>query len=407
LTAPGGDQRPIKVMHVIANLEVGGAQEVVRSLLPELRKAGCEPIVATFRDGALRADLDEASIPVHLLAPRRHSMMGDPRSLIELGRIRARLLDLARREQVDLVQGHLLRSLDFILLSLRIRWRRLRVVWTFHNAQINLRADQVPGGRFLGLKRQGYRAAYRLTGRWVCAFVAVSSDVAAAIERGIRPKRAHVVTIPNGVSLERYRGRARRSEVRARVGVPEDAVLAICVAKLQRQKGHRYLVDALTSLAPRRPELHLLVVGDGPLADEIARLAEASGLAGRIHLAGQRRDVPELLRASDLFVLPSLWEGLPMALLEAMASGLPVVATNVSGTREVIRGPQDGGVLVEPGSPAPLGEAIDRVVSDPRLRQSLGRAARRRVGGHYSVQAQARAHVALYRACLARELEAT
>jgi glycosyltransferase involved in cell wall biosynthesis len=179
--------------------------------------------------------------------------------------------------------------------------------------------------------------------------------------------------------------------------------MVICVAKMLEQKGHRHLIAALAARSRVEGDaIHLVLVGDGPLRSEIASDVHRAGLTDRVHLLGARSDVPRLLSAADAFVLPSLWEGLPMALLEAMAAGLPVIATSVSGTRQVV---EDGrtGILVTPADSNALAQAISRVVADAALRGRLGRAARAHVRAEFSVDRQALRHLKLYRECLIRQ----
>jgi glycosyltransferase involved in cell wall biosynthesis len=168
------------------------------------------------------------------------------------------------------------------------------------------------------------------------------------------------------------------------------------VAKFLEQKGHRILLDALPPVLADHSELHVLLAGEGPLRAQLEQQAATDGMAARVHFLGNRRDLPRILAASDLFVLPSLWEGLPMALLEAMASRLPVVATNVSGSREVLAD-GDAGILASPGDPRALTAAIAGLLSDPARAAAMGQVGRERVELHYSAAGQAARHAELYR----------
>jgi glycosyltransferase involved in cell wall biosynthesis len=395
-----GDDGPIRVLHAIANLDVGGAQEVVRSLAPALARLGCDPVVVTLRDGPLRPLLEREGIPVLVIAGRSRSLVRDPRAGGELLRIRRELNEVVRSYGTQVVQTHLLRSLDFLMLTLSDSGHRPRIVWTFHNARLDLRSDQLPpGARFLATKRRAYRLLYRQASRRAAALVAVSAEVAASVQRDLQPAAGRLVTIPNGVAIGRYRAGASRTSLRASIGVPDGALLYTCVAKLYEQKGHAVLLAAFAEAAASKPGMHLALAGDGPLANELAGRAAASGVGDRIHLLGERSDVPQLLAASDAFVLPSLWEGMPMALLEAMAAGLPVVASRVSGTEEVLDGGESG-LLVEPGDAQGLATALGRLATDGTLRARLGASASQRVEARYSVDVQARAHLDLYRRCL-------
>jgi glycosyltransferase involved in cell wall biosynthesis len=351
---------PGTVMHLIANLDRGGAQEVVRTLVRALPPTGWQPVVATFRDGPLRAEIEGQGIPVRLLPSRRHSVLSPLRAVSELRSIRRELQDAIRGDDIAVVQTHLLGSLDFLVLTARDGHRPV-VLWTVHNALLDLRADQLPSGQrwLLGAKRAGYRIAYRMGGRTADGFIAVSDDVAEAVARAYRPHRSRLFTIPNGVDLERFGGKGEREAARTALDVAPQARVIIVVAKLFAQKGHAVLLQALASI-PLRPDDVVLFVGEGPERERLQQLAKQREVAA-VRFLGSRPDVPSLLAASDLFVLPSLWEGLPMALLEGMAAGLPVIATDVAGSRQVVV-PGESGMLVAPGDPRALASAVTHLL---------------------------------------------
>ena len=391
---------PGTVMHLIANLDRGGAQEVVRTLVRALPSTGWRPVVASYRDGPLRAEIEAAGIPVRLLRPRRHSVLSPLRAASELRSLRHELQDAIRHDDIAVLQTHLLGSLDFLALSAR-DGRRPVVLWTVHNALLDLRADQLPSGQrwLLGAKRAGYRIAYRMGGRLADGFIAVSDDVAGAVAQAYRPPRSRLFTIPNGVDVERFGGHGQREAARAGLGVAPGARVIVVVAKLFAQKGHSVLLEALAS-TPLRTNDVVLVVGDGPERDRLQQLAKQWDLAA-VRFLDNRPDVPQLLAASDLFVLPSLWEGLPMALLEGMATGLPVIATDVAGSRQVVV-PGESGMLVPAGDPRALASAMTHLLDDDAERNRLGRAARGRVEAEFSAARQAVRHAEAYEASLAR-----
>ena len=389
--------KPVRVLQVVSDLGVGGGQEVVATLTRSLIAVDCIPVVVALRDGPLRADLERAGITVEVLRGRTQSLVALPAALAELRRVRRDFAAIVARHRPEVIQTHLLRALDFLVLTLRAERGVRRVFWTFHNARLDLRADQLSGHVWLlGPKRLAYRVLYFAAGRTVDGFIAVSDDVGAAVRRQFHPPPGRVVTIPNGVDTERYGQLIDRAAVRERVGIPGDARVLIVVAKLMKQKGHEFLLRALPSLFERFPDLHVLLVGDGPLrsrlTDDIAQLPGAA----RVHLAGNRRDVGDLLAASDLFVLPSLWEGLPMALLEAMATGLPAVVTDVSGSGQVVVDGESG-LVVPPGDVERLCAAIGLMLDDPDRAKRMGIAGRRRVDRFFSARVQAARHAALYR----------
>jgi glycosyltransferase involved in cell wall biosynthesis len=162
--------------------------------------------------------------------------------------------------------------------------------------------------------------------------------------------------------------------VRAGVGVPLDRPLAGIIARLTEQKAHAHLFAAMATTKGLE-QLHLLVVGDGHLRDQLHTQAADLGLKDRIHFIGARRDLGNILSAIDLFVMPSLWEGLPLSMVLAMGAGLPVVATRVAGIPEVVHD-GDTGLLVPPADPRALGAALVKLVHSPELRARMGSAAR-------------------------------
>jgi glycosyltransferase involved in cell wall biosynthesis len=393
----------LNILQVVSNLEVGGAQEVVRTLVENIAEAGYRPVVCTFRDGPLRQPIERLGIPVEVLPERRHSVLNFFSFLIELLHIRLRLVALVKEYEIDVIQTHLLRILDFLVLSLRLG-SDVAIFWTFHNFRFDLRQDHLSHHKWLlRPKRLGYKLLYRLGARWVNGLIAVSEDVKRAIQENIGGIPDHKITIiANSVDLTRYQRAVDRLAIRRYLGLaPDDQVMAV-VATFKRQKGHRYLIDAASLVVPQFPNLRILLIGDGELSEELSTQTRALGLEKHIRFLGIRKDVPDLLAASDCFVLPSLWEGLSIALVEAMASGLPVIATEVSGTRQVIVSGESG-LLVPPGDTRLLAGAMLELLSNPQKARTLGIAGRQRVEKHFNAQKQASNHIALFtRALLSR-----
>lgn len=382
-------------MQIILDLDIGGAQEVVRTLVEYLASGDCTPVVCTFRDGPLRQDIERLGITVEVLPPRRYSIVALPLCIFDMIRIWRSLARSLKKHSVDVVQTHLLRSLDFLVLLLLYTTNLRVVLWTFHSASFELTADYLPKHKWLlAPKRYSHRALYRLASHLVSGFVAISDRVGKAMIEVIGPIGDKITVICNGVDTRRYGPAIDKTLIRSRLGLEANARLIIMVGTLKRVKGHCHMIEAMTSLVPRYPDLHLLLVGDGELREELQAQVARLDLEC-IHFLGNRHDVPDLLAASDIFVLPSLWEGLSMALLEAMASGLPIVASEVSGTVQAII-PNETGILVPPGDVQRLTDAIEQLLSDPVRAQAMGSAARRRVEAEFSAQKQADEHLALY-----------
>jgi len=390
-------ERPkLRVMQVILDLDVGGAEEVVRTLVKYLASDDCIPVVCTFKDGPLRQEIERLSVKVEVLPSRRYSVIALPLFVIDMVRIWRALARLVREYDVDVMQTHLLRSLDFLVLCLRYTPPLRVVLWTFHNAKFALSEIELPRYKWL-LRPKNYlhHLLYRLASPLVDGFVAVSDEVREAMVDTIGPIGDRITVICNGVDVDRYGRPVDEASLRDQLGLDASARLVAVVATLKEQKGHHYLVEAMRTVVPQHPDVHALFIGNGVLRTQLQEQVKRLNLDHHVHFLGNRHDVPELLAASDLFVLPSLWEGLAMALLEAMASGKPIVATSVSGTNQVMI-PNETGLVVPPGDTQALAKAMLQLLSNPTQAQTMGQAARRHVEAHFSAQKQAHEHLALY-----------
>lgn len=383
------------VLLVLPNLDIGGAQESARTVASLLPAAGCPTVVCTFRDGPLRADLEVSGVTVERLPARRYPVAMLPWYLAETRRLRRDLRALAAAHGAGVLQCQTLGPTAFLAAALREPG--LQVWWRIPNVVFEVSAEKAGRHhRLLGLKRAAHRALYRRDARRIDGIVAVADDVADAFARTTGVPRDRITIVPNGVDTDRYPAPVDRAEVRRALGLgPQDRVL-IAVGTFKRQKGHVHLLDAFAKAAAGRDDVHLLLVGDGDLRPEIERRIAELAIGDRVHLLGSRRDVPALLAASDGAILPSLWEGMSNALVEAMASALPVVATDVSGTNQVM---VDGrtGWLVPPGEAAPLAAAIEALLDDPAGARARGAAARERVEAMFGARRQVETLAALYR----------
>lgn len=384
-------------MHIILNLDIGGAQEVVRTLAKYMAKDGHKPVVCTFQDGPLRREIEQLGIPVEVLPERRRSILVPHLFLLEMLSLRRELIRLIGKYQVEVIQTHLLQSLDFLVATLHLLPHSPSIYWTVHNYNFALRKEDLPRFHWLlGPKRAVYRLLWQLLLPGVDGVIAVADEVKEAIVHQIgRPAESKIHVIRNGVDVERYRRPVNRQQIRRALGLEQDARLILVVAMFREQKGHRYLIEAAAEILPRVPDVHIILAGDGTLKEELRAQAAALQLENQIHFLGLREDIPDLLAASDYFVLPSLWEGLPMALIEAMASGLPAVATEVSGSKQVMLSGATGW-LVPPGDAKALADAILEMIMQPDRAAHMARAAQQRVEEEYGAGKQVSEHIALY-----------
>lgn len=285
----------------------------------------------------------------------------------------ARLLKLCRTWRPDIIHTQLSRA-DWIGRTVGA-WVGVPVVSTIHN----LHDRSYPADASWPAARLGFALDWLtrpLTDRFVSVSQGIGTDL---IERGVSADR--VVVIPNGLDLDRGRAGPKlpsREEIRREWQISDDELVVGTVGRLATQKGIAYLVEAGRQVVARDPRVRFVQIGGGPLAQETRQWLESAGLTGRFRHIESVREPMSLLPGMDIFVLASLWEGLPVALLEAMASGLPAVATRVSGNEDAI---EDGrsGVLVPPEDSGALANAILELAANPGLRQSIGAAARIRV----------------------------
>jgi glycosyltransferase involved in cell wall biosynthesis len=245
-----------------------------------------------------------------------------------------------------------------------------------------------------------YVAAERLAAHWCDRIVTVSGYLReSAVKRGIG-KPEQVVSIPNGLPPSRTRVTRERAAVRAELGV-DDAFVLLSTGRLADQKGLEYLIRAAALFRGNLPSARVLLAGDGPLREQLEALVAELGLGDVVTLLGFRTDVADLLEAADLVVFPSLWEGLSISLLEAMAAGKPVVTTTIASNLEATAGGREAGggetaLLVPPKDPDALAAAITALAHDPARLAAIGAAGRRAQQERYTMQRMLDAYLAEY-----------
>jgi glycosyltransferase involved in cell wall biosynthesis len=391
----------IKVLHIISDLEIGGAQEVVRTLVKYLASNDCLPVVCTFKDGPLRHEIERLGVRVEILMPPRNSFIFFPGFIADMVRIWRLLAALVTKYNIDIIQTHLLRTLDFLILLLKYSTPVRAVLWTFHSSDFELAKNQLSQHKWLlKPKKFIHRHLYRVASDFVNGYIAVSEEVRTAMLHIIGPIQDKITVIYNGVDLKRYGMPVDKMMVLSPLGLEPHTCLIAVLATLKEEKGHRYLIEAMGNVTSRYKNVHTLLIGDGPLRYELQEYVKRLDLEGHIHFLGSRHDVPELLAASDLFVLPSLYEGFSMALLEAMASGKPIVATAVSGTIQAMIANQTG-LIVPPQNSQELSKAILQLLSSPEQAFTMGQTAKRRAEANYGAQKQAEKLLVLYNSILA------
>lgn len=286
-----------------------------------------------------------------------------------------KLASLLVREKFDIVHSHMFWS---SLFASPIGWA----------CRVPVIVETLHGGESW---RTGWKARCnldRVVTRFVSKYVAVSASDARFLASKKHVLANKIVTIRNGIDCRRFSvSPEARKAMRDSLGFTEEDLVLIMVARFHPGKGHSVLLTAMRQLLNVYPRLKLICLGEGEEETEIQRLCEEFGLARNVRLVGYQANVSEWLSAGDINVLPSFYEGLPLTILEAMASGLPTVATHVGGIPEAI---EDGisGLLVPPGNPGKLADAISSLLSQIEVREQMGKAACRRASRWFGIEQQ-------------------
>lgn len=372
------------ILHVLYRLDVGGMDRFVVTLVNHTGDRYRHAVVSLTEFGPMRGDIADPEVSCVAL----HKQPGKDWGCY------LRFWRALRDLEPDVVHSYNLGALDLAPVA-----KLAGVRHVVHAERGRDVADP-----------QGRNLKYRRLRRWMSPFIArwlpVSRDLEAWLtaEVGIDPLK--VSCIPNGIDVRKYAGRETAAEVRPLTGdfAPPGTLLVMNVGRLDAVKDQAGLIDAFDRLCngdtPAAANPRLAIVGEGNERAALERRILQLGLGDRVRLLGNRNDVPALLAEADVFVLSSVGEGMPGVVLEAMASSLPVVATRVGGTGELV---VDGetGTLVAPSDPDALAAAIDAYVRDPALRQRHGKAGRARAESRFSLDSMVSAYVALYDGLLA------
>lgn len=368
---------PAKVLLLAVGLGVGGTETHIVELASRLDRARFSATVCTLKPGGpLAQELQAMGVRVVSL---------DGAGKLDI-RVFFRLLKLLRDEQPDVVQAFLF----WANLAARVCGRILRafsVISSYH--------DEIVTEGWL------MRLVDRFTLNWTDRIVCCSDAVHRSLISRVGGTVEDCTVIPFGVDIDQFTSPV--AATRGELGLQDGGKVIGTVCRLvEPKKGLRILLLAMAELARRRgrPPCQLVIVGDGPSRRELESLAEHLKLSSWIVFAGSRRDIPRVLHALDAFVLPSLYEGFGIAILEAMAAGKPIIATQVGGIPEFVLSGQTG-ILVEPGNVQALADAIDRLLIHPEEAKTMGAKGRAQARESYHISEIVRQHEQVYTACLA------
>lgn len=350
-------QGMIPVLFVLPCLGAGGSERVVLNLCRELRRDFL-PVVAAFRGGELVESLRDCGVAVHVLN-RRDGI--DPALVFALRK-------LIRSYRIRVVNAHHFGALFYAFWACALT--RVPLVHTEHS---RWEIEGLP---------PWWKLCFRFFLGRLAQITAVSRGAFEYLTEHYPASGARTALIRNGIDIELFRQMAGQNLTRQQFGLAVDDLVVGSVGNLRREKNQALLIRALALFGERRHRIKLLLVGDGPCRTELEALAADLGVSDRVKFLGIRHDVPQLYGLMDIYCLVSRYEGLPLTLLEAMAAGKPIVATDVLGIREVVRN-RHNGLLVADNDAEQLKNALAVLALRPDLRRRLAEQGRAQVSAEY------------------------
>lgn len=357
-------ENKINILFVLPNFDTGGSEKLVVDLVEHLDKKYFNPIVCVFFSGVYVEKMKELDIPFYVVhdADRIKSKI----AIVKF------LNTIVCKHKINIVNTHHPSTLLQGLLSFKV-FNRTILIHTEHT-----RLDNHPSitPRILRIQR--------LFMKFIDAALGVSQNVCDFIHNELGVPERKIIKILNGVDIAKFKftqeeANKKRREYREKLGIGFEEIVIGIFANFRKQKNHELLLRAVRLLKGRGiNNIKVIFAGDGPEREKINKLISEFGLTSYVLSLGMRQDIPELMNMIDIYCLPSLFEGLPFSLIEAMAAGLPCVATNVEGNSEIVRNLQNG-MLVGSNNLEELANALQKLSTDKVLREALGRQAIRDV----------------------------
>jgi glycosyltransferase involved in cell wall biosynthesis len=346
--------KKISVLHLVEDLKIGGIEKVIFDLATNLnRNLYTVDVWCIARGGEIAEKLVRAGVRVRILGiPSYYNLF----NIIRIARF-------IRMHKPDILHGHTYFSNTICRISGRLACVPV-IIAHVHNTYCNYSYRNLLVERILSF----------FTNKIICCSNAVRNFVLKCEK--ISSQKA--VVIHNGIDQKKFHKEFEISNLREHLKISSNTMVIITVASLTEKKGHRFFLEALKKIKLGYADIKWLIVGDGPIRKKLEELTQEFNLKDTVIFTGLRNDVSELLNNSDIFVLPSLKEGLPLAVIEAMSTGLPVVATSVGGVTEIIEDEKTG-LLIPPGNPDAISSAVMILLKDIKKREYIGRHGRKSV----------------------------
>ncbi|MBN2284935.1 MAG: glycosyltransferase [Tissierellales bacterium] len=372
-------RKPKRVLFVLPELRQGGAERVVFNIVSKMDRDRFSPHIAWFHGDRFYPFDTIRDVPIFFV---------DKQPGLDF-RAMQFLSDLIEREKIDLINPHHFMPLFYSFFGSKIGHRR-KLVYTEHSVW---EAERVVGF---------WKFITRLMLLGTNALVGVSPEITEYLKKKYRLRNNKTRTILNGVDTDYYKPGDRKGQLRFDLGYNASHILIGMVGNFRQIKNHQMLIKAFEKIVSFSPECRLLLIGQG-FADDpenteesIKKQIKESSLVDKVQLLGYRNDVQNILQILDIFCLTSLREGLPLSVVEAMATGLPVIGTDTDGIRVVIESGKDG-LLVDINDESGLTDALILLLKDNDMRMEIGRAARKKAEKYYSLRMFADRYVELFK----------
>lgn len=367
----------INIVFVIWTLEgMAGSERVVYDIVRNLNKNTYSILIISFKDGPVRQLYESLGVQVQIISKKKRINLGF------IGKFRRLLLDW----DTKIVNAH--HFSPFLYSFLATRFTGMKLVYTEHS---RWQLEQLGGAK---------RIMNRILLKKTDAIVAISNQIQDYYLNTLYLNNEKVFLIINGIDWARFQNSAHDS-LREELGIKADEKVVGMVANLRPEKNHKLLISAFSKVAQELRNVRLVLVGLDCMQGEIHRLAATSDISDKILILGERNDVPDLLKAFDVFCLPSIYEGLPLTILEAMAAGVPVIGSDVIGINEVISHNVNG-ILFPKNHEMALAENIKRLLVDDGLRIRLAKEGQVFVRRNYSIDEKIKEYDELFRGLCSR-----
>ncbi len=353
------------ILHIIDALNYGGAQQLLFFLAKYTPKSNYNVIICVLQDDEQIKDLfEQENVKVISLKKKRYSIINFFYFLRYVSSVLKRLGHICRQEDVHVIQCHLSDAEFLGILAGRL-YKVDRIITTVHSSELLPQRNSFSPRNWIRI------IATRVLYRWTRAIIAVSNETASNVQKVFKVPPEKIYIIPNRIDVNAYQRQKNFPLDKISPALSAEHRILCLVGRLMPPKGHTYLLQAVKILCTEYPELRLLLVGDGELRRQLEDLCLELGIQDNVLFLGSRADIADILSITEIFVLSSLWEGISLALIEAMAAGKPIVATDIPANQELLTHMQNG-LLVPKQDPQALAEAIKSLLDDSVLAGKLG-----------------------------------